>query len=472
MQTVYIIMSCNQWKENASARMIAATTDEKTMYAVIGGEIRAGNMDYDGETATVGFMKFKEDYVKGEVNLSKLDYCMVLETCNAQSNEPESLPKNCAGIPRLLIKNEPSPEPDIELLKGKGNRMSTMMRFENVNIIEALRKIMLHNTEHYQSDSEYDIKSLQEAAEDSEGSRHFLWLSRGCGTWCFEERDVYIRNTHAFNTWDYYNNSSENVKAFAVEIERLQNKAVIGHIFELDYRAHIEDVRKNCLNAQAVEVVFKHPDSSNGYIRRFDIDEYNNNWYTIGQRYGEIETLRYQVSDEFKLQTILNRARQARILESAAGNLEQCVGAMVKERFHAYGYTCDDMVFATPRDAFDALERKVPIYMLTRDNSCEPAISTDEISYHTLHKGIFGMAAEDKRLLEYLLALPENRAELFNGTELQQIYSLALAAGQSGETNKAALKTVETIVHKLDRVLPYLPDVEENVQELDKEMEV
>ena len=100
-------------------------------------------------------------------------------------------------------------------------------RFENVNIIEALRKIMLHNTEHYQSDFEYDIKSLQEAAEDSEGSRHFLWLSRGCGTWCFEERDVYIRNTHAFNTWDYYNNSSENVKAFAVEIERLQNKAVI-----------------------------------------------------------------------------------------------------------------------------------------------------------------------------------------------------------------------------------------------------
>ncbi len=347
-----------------------------------------------------------------------------------------------------------------------------MMRFENVDIIEVLRKIMLHNTEHYQSDFEYDIKSLQEAAEDSEGSRHFLWLSRGCGTWCFEERDVYIRNTHAFNTWDYYNNSSENVKAFAVEIERLQNKAVIGHIFELDYRAHIEDVRKNCLNAQTVEVVFKHPDSSNGYIRRFDIDEYYSNWYTIGQRYGEIKTLRYQVSDEFKLQTILNRAMQVRILESAAGNLDQYFGAMVKERFHAYGYTHDDMVFATPGDAFNALERKVPVYMLTRDTSCEPVVSTDEISYHILHKGIFGMAAEEKRLLEYLLVLPENRAELFNGTELQQIYTLALAAGQSGEMNKAALKTVETIVHKLDRVLPYLPDAEENVQELDKEMEM
>ena len=161
------------------------------------------------------------------------------------------------------------------------------------------------------------------AAEDSRGSRNFLWLSRGCGTWCFEERDVYIRNTHAFNTWDYYNHSSENVKAFAVEIEELQGKNIVGHVFELDYRAHIEDVRKNCFNAQSVETVFKHPDSSNGYIRRFDIDEYNNNWYSIGQRYGEIETLRYQVGDEQRLQDVLCKARQIRILNTAAGNLDE-----------------------------------------------------------------------------------------------------------------------------------------------------
>lgn len=128
-------------------------------------------------------------------------------------------------------------------------------RFENVNVFETLRQIMLHNTEHYQSDFEYDIASLQKAAEDSCGSRCFLWLSRRCGTWCFEERAVYIRNTHAFNTWDYYNYSSENVKAFAVEIEALQGKAVMGHVYELDHKAHIGDVRKNCFNAQVVRMM-------------------------------------------------------------------------------------------------------------------------------------------------------------------------------------------------------------------------
>jgi len=256
--------------------------------------------------------------------------------------------------------------------------------------------------------------SLQKAAEDSHGSRHFLWLSRGCGTWCFEERDVYIRNTHAFNTWDYYNNFSENVKAFAVEIESLQGKTVVGHVFELDYKAHIEDIRKNCLNAHAVEVVFKHSDNSSGNIRKFDIDEYNSAWYSIGQRYGQIEALRYELDNEYQLQDILYQARQVRILNSVAGNLDQYIGEMVKGRFHSYGYTRDDMVFTTPKDAFDALERKVPIYMLSDDNTKEHVISTDEISYHIFHKGIFGMTPEDKRLLEYLLALPENRAELFN----------------------------------------------------------
>lgn len=101
MQTVYIIMSCNQWKEHASARLIAATTDAEAIYAVIGGEIRAGNMDYDDETATIGFMNFKEDYIKDRVNLLKLDYGMVFETGNVQNNEPESLPEHCADILRL-----------------------------------------------------------------------------------------------------------------------------------------------------------------------------------------------------------------------------------------------------------------------------------------------------------------------------------------------------------------------------------
>lgn len=282
---------------------------------------------------------------------------------------------------------------------------------------------------------------------------------------------MYIRNTEAFSTWTYSNHSHEN-KTFAVEIEAMQGKAVMGHVYELDDKAHIEDLHKNCFNAQAVEVTFKHPGGNNSYVRRFDIDEYNNNWYGIGRQYGKAESLNYKVGNEMRLQDVLCQAKQRRIISTEPGDLNQYIDKMVKERFHTYGYTQDDMAFTTPRDAFDALEHNVTVYMLSGYNTKDHVVCTDEISNHILRQGIFGMKPEDKQLLGYLMAPPENRAELFSQAELQQIYTLALAAGQSGEHDASLMKTVETIVNKLDRVLPALPEPAEKVRELDKEMEV
>ena len=39
-----------------------------------------------------------------------------------------------------------------------------MQRFENVDLLSALERIMKTNTEHYQSDFVYDIKTIQAAA--------------------------------------------------------------------------------------------------------------------------------------------------------------------------------------------------------------------------------------------------------------------------------------------------------------------
>lgn len=39
-----------------------------------------------------------------------------------------------------------------------------MQKFENVDLVETLRKIMLINTEHFTDDFDYDIKSIKTAA--------------------------------------------------------------------------------------------------------------------------------------------------------------------------------------------------------------------------------------------------------------------------------------------------------------------
>jgi hypothetical protein len=70
-------------------------------------------------------------------------------------------------------------------------------RFQNVDIISTLRKVVDNNNLHYKTDFEYDVDTLKTAAA---GSR-FLWLSRYSGTWLANERDAHIRNTEAHNTW-------------------------------------------------------------------------------------------------------------------------------------------------------------------------------------------------------------------------------------------------------------------------------
>ena len=65
--------------------------------------------------------------------------------------------------------------------------------FRNVDVLETLQKIMEHNTSFFQTDFAYDREMLREAAGDRNAPRHFLWMSRKGGTWCFPERSVHIR---------------------------------------------------------------------------------------------------------------------------------------------------------------------------------------------------------------------------------------------------------------------------------------
>lgn len=52
------------------------------------------------------------------------------------------------------------------------------------------------NTHHYQSDFDYDEKRLQAAMlEIKQKNRTFLWMGRFCETWCFLERDTFLRDT-------------------------------------------------------------------------------------------------------------------------------------------------------------------------------------------------------------------------------------------------------------------------------------
>ena len=78
-----------------------------------------------------------------------------------------------------------------------------MERFENVDVIASLDAIMRLNTAHYQSDCKYDADAIRRSVDSrNQDDRILLWMSRLSGTWCFRERDAFLRVVLLHGRWD------------------------------------------------------------------------------------------------------------------------------------------------------------------------------------------------------------------------------------------------------------------------------
>lgn len=95
-----------------------------------------------------------------------------------------------------------------------------MQKFENVDVIAALGEIMRQNTAFYQSDFDIDKGIIQRAAaSDQAVDKTLLWMSRPSGTYCFRERDVFLKGTRQHNTWRFYGEQTrDKILAYAVEL--------------------------------------------------------------------------------------------------------------------------------------------------------------------------------------------------------------------------------------------------------------
>lgn len=146
-----------------------------------------------------------------------------------------------------------------------------MRNFLNCNIINVLNVFMRMNTEHYQTDFNYDKEIIADAANSSDPlDKTLLWLSRPNGTECFLERKVYIRDTCAHNSWKFYDEqTSDNIIAFAVEIKGIEDGKIIGDIYQLDYHWQCKDVVKNALPAHSVILNYEDGEKTLPYVPNF-----------------------------------------------------------------------------------------------------------------------------------------------------------------------------------------------------------
>ena len=113
----------------------------------------------------------------------------------------------------------------------------TPQKFENVDIMSALQRIMDQNTAFYQTDFKFDEDLIWSGAlSQNEQDRNLIWFSYSSGTRCFREWDTFLLDTWPNLSLRYFaEQESEGVLAYAVEITGAEGDRVFGNLYPLDF---------------------------------------------------------------------------------------------------------------------------------------------------------------------------------------------------------------------------------------------
>ena len=136
-----------------------------------------------------------------------------------------------------------------------------MQKFKNVNVEYFLEQVMKSNTKSHQEDFEVDKKMLKEAMlSDSPDEKYLVWLSRTNGTHCLRENDIFIKESPAYYTWQQWAEPKrdEKIIVFAIHITGSMDGKPVADVYELDYTAHAEMVKKDALLSDIKVLHFEH----------------------------------------------------------------------------------------------------------------------------------------------------------------------------------------------------------------------
>ena len=131
-------------------------------------------------------------------------------------------------------------------------------------------------------------------------------MSRRCGTWCLKERRVFLKPTGAYHIWTYYGDGrSERILAYAVEVTGLEDGKVTGNLYPLDYREHVELVKRMSVPADQVRVVHE----KGAYFQDGDKHVYKE----VHKRFAKFLYSEYVPNDSGALETVLRQEEWKRM---------------------------------------------------------------------------------------------------------------------------------------------------------------
>jgi hypothetical protein len=183
-----------------------------------------------------------------------------------------------------------------------------MVKFKDIDLIQALRDIIEANTVYYKTDLNYDIDFIRNMARNGdETEKSLLFYTRPSGTFCDTARQVFQQDTSSHNSWRFYNEqtTNERILANALEVKGVDMKtgAVTGDLYELDYRKHAEHVRKSAVPASAVTFY-----DATGKQERMSVDDYKN---AKGYELPKHNRMRHEPENPKALLALLQQEKEA-----------------------------------------------------------------------------------------------------------------------------------------------------------------
>lgn len=201
------------------------------------------------------------------------------------------------------------------------------VRFEGVDILDALGQIMELHTQHFKQDFDLDKELIPKlaASADPEDKR-LLWMSRPCGTYTLRERETYLDGSHENSVWKYYYEQSKDpVLAYALSIKGIQDGKVMGNIYPLDYPAHVEQVKLLTCPIEKVTVTFE-----DGAVVTLPYQTRRQFINELSPEHGTPKFMRYEPESEQELAMILKRERFMRSYQVKSGNIKEYIDGLKK----------------------------------------------------------------------------------------------------------------------------------------------
>lgn len=204
-------------------------------------------------------------------------------------------------------------------------------RFEGVDILDFLGRIVELHTQHYQEDFDMDKELIPKLALSGEPEdRRLLWMSRPCGTYTLREREVYLRESNENKVWMFYHEQTHDpILAYALTLDGLQDGKVIGNIYPLDYPSHVERVKLLTCPIEKVSVLFE--DGTNVIIpyqnRRRFLNE-------LIPTHGNPKVMTDLPESERELAMILKRERFKRSYHAVSGDINKYMEGLKKNTLH------------------------------------------------------------------------------------------------------------------------------------------